>query len=71
VAQPRFLDQWANFSCVEKKTMGKMGNVFIDSSLWSILLYLYVASVFPIKPNSCSPKLTVKIQEAILFFFFS
>ena len=32
------------------------------SSLWSILLYLYVVSVFPIKPNSCSPKLTVKIR---------
>jgi hypothetical protein len=30
VAQPGFLDQWANFSCVEKKPMGKMGKVFID-----------------------------------------
>jgi hypothetical protein len=29
-----------------------------------------VISVFPIKSNSRSPKLTVKIQEAIIFFFF-
>ena len=34
------------------------------SSLWSILLYLYVVSVFPIKSNSCSPKFTVKIRLA-------
>jgi hypothetical protein len=33
VAQPGFLDQSANFSCVEKKTMGKTGKVFIDSFL--------------------------------------
>jgi hypothetical protein len=30
VAQTGFIDQWTNFSCVEKKTMGKMGKVFID-----------------------------------------
>jgi hypothetical protein len=30
VAQPGFLDQWANFSCVEKIMMDKMGKVFID-----------------------------------------
>jgi hypothetical protein len=30
VEQPGFLDQWANFSCVENKTVGKMGKVFID-----------------------------------------
>jgi hypothetical protein len=29
VAQPAFLDQWANFSCT-KKSMGEMGGGFTD-----------------------------------------
>ncbi len=55
------------FSCIRHSLYMYVRMCSCFSSVWSILVYLYVTSIFPIKPNSCSPKLTVKVQEAIFF----